>query len=113
MLNYSGKVDEVNVTITEKTTSGEHGGWIHNWTIDLQITTPEGTFTKQHQFSTQQDSPAAHLEGKQKFSRQYPLTAKRAVDTNIHHTVVHTNALEIRNRQKEKSRLAFADRLQL
>jgi hypothetical protein len=51
MMDYQGTVDGINVTITEKTSSGERGGWIHNWTIAVESKTETNTFVDQRTFS--------------------------------------------------------------
>ncbi len=51
MMDYTGTVDDIEVVITEKTISGEKGGWIHQWTIKVQSSTDAGIFNRQHEFS--------------------------------------------------------------
>lgn len=55
-MDYKGTVNDVDVSISEKTTSGEKGGWIHNWTIEVQASSDAGTFKKQREFSLQPGS---------------------------------------------------------
>ena len=51
MMDYTGTVDGIDVSIAEKTVSGEKGGWIHQWTIKVESSTDAGIFNKQHEFA--------------------------------------------------------------
>jgi hypothetical protein len=53
MMDYTGTEDGINVLLTEKTVSGERGGWIQQWTIKVETTTGAGSFKKQREFSAQ------------------------------------------------------------
>jgi hypothetical protein len=51
-MGYKGTVKSVNVSILNKSVSGEKGGWIQQWTIEVETTTEAGTFKKKREFSS-------------------------------------------------------------
>jgi hypothetical protein len=50
-MGYTGTEDGVEINFSEKTVSGEKGGWIHQWTIKVQGSAEGRTFNKQRNFS--------------------------------------------------------------
>ena len=53
--DYKGNIDDVEVTVIHKTVSGEKGGWLQQFTIEVQTTTEQGTFKKERKFETKRD----------------------------------------------------------
>jgi hypothetical protein len=52
MMDYMGKINDIEVSVINRgATSGEHGGWIQNWTIRTKAVTADGTFEKSKDFS--------------------------------------------------------------
>lgn len=49
-MNYKGNVGNIDVSILNRTVTAEKGGWIHQWTIDLQLDSDSDTFKKQRKF---------------------------------------------------------------
>lgn len=55
MMDYKGKIDNIEVSIINQAISGEHGGWVQKFTMNMQDSSAIGVFKKKHSFYTSKE----------------------------------------------------------